>query len=281
MNQPSRVEARLNALQRAAFDYFLHEANPANGLIADSNRPNMPSSIAAVGLGLSAYPVGVERGWMTREQALERTLATLRFFWNSSQGSDPDATGYQGFYYHFLDMQTGKRAWQCELSTIDSALLFAGMLTCAAYFCADSALENDVRTPSTALYRRADWQWAQHGGAAVCHGWKPEDGFLPYCWQGYNEALLSGRSAKQARVGMSLALRPQSRADRAHDRELPFRLALAADAAVSVRRHGAAPGRLYGRLALNGGASTPLVKKDQENSLRFRSSQVMLYNCRI
>jgi hypothetical protein len=190
MNRPLLRNAELDALQRAAFAYFLHEANPVNGLIPDSNQLNVPSSIAAVGLGLSAYPVGVEHGWMTREQAALRTLAALRFFWTSVQGKEPDATGYKGFYYHFLDMQTGKRAWQCELSTIDSALLFAGMLTSAAYFGADAAEEVEIRALAEALYRRADWRWAQHGGAAVSHGWKPEQGFLPYRWEGYNEALI-------------------------------------------------------------------------------------------
>jgi hypothetical protein len=190
MSKPRLPDAKLDGLQRAAFDYFLHEVNPSNGLIADSNRQDSPASIAAVGLGLSAYPVGVERGFMTRAEAVERTLATLRFFSSSPQGTEPDATGYKGFYYHFLDMQNGRRVWRCELSTIDSAFLFAGMLTCAAYFTADSAAEKEIRKLAEALYRRADWQWAQNGGAAVTHGWKPESGFLPYRWQGYNEALI-------------------------------------------------------------------------------------------
>ncbi len=98
---------------------------------------------------------------MTRAAAVERTLTTLRFFWNSRQGPEPDATGYQGFYYHFLDMQTGRRAWQCELSTIDSAFLLAGALTVAVYFYADTANEHEIRILADQLYRRADWQWAQ------------------------------------------------------------------------------------------------------------------------
>jgi hypothetical protein len=168
----------------------VHEVNPSNGLIADSDRPDAPASIAAVGLGLSAYLIGVERGFMTRAEAVRRTLTTLKFFSNSPQGTQADATGYKGFYYHFLEMQTGRRAWQCEISTIDSAFLLAGMLSCAAYFTADSADEREIRTLGETLYRRADWQWAQNSGAAVTHGWKPETGFIPYKWEGYNEALI-------------------------------------------------------------------------------------------
>jgi hypothetical protein len=111
---------------------------------------------------------------MPRAAAVERTLATLRFFWNSPQGGEPDATGYKGFYYHFLDMQTGRRAWQCELSTVDSAFLLAGALTAGMYFDAGTADESEIRTLGDALYRRADWQWAQNQGATVTHGWKPE-----------------------------------------------------------------------------------------------------------
>jgi hypothetical protein len=184
------VDVVLEKLQRETFAYFLHETNPANGLVIDKTASDWPSSIAATGLALACYPVSVERGFMTRAAALERTLATLRFFWNSPQGIEADATGYQGFYYHFLDMQTGRRAWQCELSTVDSTFLLAGALTAGVYFDADAADEIEVRTLADALYGRANWQWAQNGGTTVTHGWKPESGFLPYRWEGYDEALL-------------------------------------------------------------------------------------------
>ena len=141
-------------LQRDSFSYFAHETNPANGLIIDKTSPDCPASIAATGLALAAYPVGIERGFMARPAAVERTLVTLRFFWNSPHGPETDATGYQGFYYHFLDMRTGRRAWQCELSTIDTAFLLAGMLTAASYFDADTADEQEIRTLADALYGR-------------------------------------------------------------------------------------------------------------------------------
>jgi len=137
----------LEAIQRRAFGYFLHETNRANGLVRDKTRADWPASIAAVGLALTAYPVGVERGFIPRAEAAERTLTTLRFFWRSRQGPEPDAAGYKGFYYHFLDMQTCARAWQCELSTVDSALLLGGMLTAAAYFDGDAPAEHEIRAP--------------------------------------------------------------------------------------------------------------------------------------
>jgi len=184
------IDAELEKLQRDTFGYFLHETNPANGLVIDKTQTNWPASIAATGLALACYPVSVERGLMPRAAAVERTLTTLRFFWRSPQGPELDATGYKGFYYHFLDMQTGRRVWQCELSTVDSAFLLAGALTAGMYFAADTSDEQEIRTLADALYRRADWQWAQNGGATVTHGWKPESGFLTYRWQGYDEALL-------------------------------------------------------------------------------------------
>jgi hypothetical protein len=192
MNQPASNDhdQMLDCLQRETFEYFLNEANPANGLVADKTRADWPASIAATGLALAAYPVGVERRFMAREEAVERTLTTLRFFWNSIQGMAADATGYKGFYYHFLDMQIGRRDSQCELSTVDSALLLAGALTAAAYFHQDAEAEQEIRTLAERLYARADWQWAQDGGATLTHGWKPESGFIKYRWEGYDEALL-------------------------------------------------------------------------------------------
>jgi len=188
---PAGGEAMLDKLQQDAFGYFLHETNRANGLVADKTKPDAPASIAAVGFALAAYPVGVERSWMTRTEAVERTLAALRFFWSSPQGTAPDATGYNGFYYHFLDMKTGRRAGSCELSTIDTTFLLAGMLTAAIYFDQDRSDEREIRKLADALYRRANWQWARNGGATITHGWNPETGFLKYRWEGYDEALLA------------------------------------------------------------------------------------------
>lgn len=189
MSNPNIRFEVLEALQRTTFDYFIHESNPLNGLVMDKTQPGTPASIAAVGLALSSYPVGVERGFMTRADATQRTLATLRFFHKSDQSTGPDSTGYKGFYYHFLDMTSGKRAWKCELSTIDTAFLLAGMLTAAAYFVEASPQEVEIRKLADELYLRTDWNWAQNDGIAVTLGWKPESGFLSYRWKGYDEAL--------------------------------------------------------------------------------------------
>ncbi len=190
MSEPSIDEQTLDQLQRAAFGYFLQTANPANGLIADTSREGSPCSIGVVGFALSAYPVAVERGWMARADAVARSLATLRFFHDSDQTGSPEATGFKGFYFHFLDRHTGARVWRSELSMIDTALLIAGALTAGAYFSANTQAETELRELAGSLYLRVDWRWAQDGAATICHGWKPECGFLRYGWGGYNEAMV-------------------------------------------------------------------------------------------
>ena len=182
--------AVIDRLQKSAFDYFVDFANPHTGLIADTSLPGSPSSIAATGFGLSCYPVGVERGWIIRAQAAERTLRLLRFLAESKQSRDKDATGYKGLYYHFLDMETGKRAWRSELSLIDSALLLAGVLTASAYFSEENAAENEIRSLAGMLYARANWAWALDSADTLSLGWKPRSGFLPYRWEGYSEAII-------------------------------------------------------------------------------------------
>ena len=182
-------DALIDRSQRGAFSYFEDYTNPGNGLVADTSRPESPCSIAVVGFALSCYPAAVERGWISRAEAASRTLRALRFFRDSPQGEEPDATGHKGFYYHFLDMRTGRRVWECELSLIDTALLFAGFLTAAQYY--DGAgEETEIRELANTLYRRADWDWARNGGGTIAQGWKPEWGFLHYGWEGYNEAVL-------------------------------------------------------------------------------------------
>jgi hypothetical protein len=182
-------DAMLGALQRESFGYFVHEANEANGLVMDKTAPDWPASIAAVGMALTCYPVGVQRGLMTRAQALQRTLATLRGLFAGEQGESPTAAGHRGFFYHFLDMKTGRRAWQCELSSIDTALLMAGVLFAAAYFHGASDDEAEVRRLAAALYERVEWDWLVGERGTICHGWKPETGRLPWHWEGYDEAL--------------------------------------------------------------------------------------------
>lgn len=182
--------AMLDSFQRRALDYFLVQADSATGLVADRNRPGFPASIAATGMGLAAYVVAAERAWISREEASERTLTTLRFLWSGHQGPERDAMGYKGFFYHFLDLKSGQRAWNCELSTMDTALLMAGVLLSGRYFDLDSEDELEIRVLSDNLYRSVDWNWALNGGPLISHGWKPGRGFLPYHWLGYDEALI-------------------------------------------------------------------------------------------
>jgi hypothetical protein len=183
-------EQLLEQLQKAAFDYFVEYVDATTGLVADTSRKGSPASIAVVGFALSCYPIGAERGWIARADAAAQTLKTLRFFWNSPQSAEADVTGYKGFYYHFLDMRTGRRVWNCELSMIDTTLLLAGVLTAAAYFTAPIAEEAEIRALAEEIYHRVDWQWAQNGCNTVTQGWKPECGFFKSGWEGYSEATI-------------------------------------------------------------------------------------------
>jgi hypothetical protein len=187
---PSLSDDDLARLESDTFKYFAHEMNPETGLLPDSTREGSPSSIAVVGFALAAYTVGVERGYLSRDEAIKRTLIKLRFFHNGPEGEGADAIGYKGFYYHFLDMKTGRRTWQSEVSTIDTTFLLAGALTAAQYFDRETKEELEIRELAHALYRRADWHWALNGALTVSHGWKPESGFIRYRWTGYSEALI-------------------------------------------------------------------------------------------
>ena len=177
-------------LQRNSFGYFVNEVNRSNGLVVDKTSDNWPASIAAVGMALTAYPVGVARRFISREVAAQRTVTTLRFFADSEQSESADASGYRGFYYHFLDMNSGRRAWQSELSSVDTALLMAGVLTAVAFFSAATNVEAEIRRLGRLLYERVDWRWMLATRDTLCHGWRPEHGFLPYHWEGYDEALI-------------------------------------------------------------------------------------------
>lgn len=192
MREAARLsdEDLLDRFERGAFGYFLRHANPRNGLVPDSSRADDPASIAAVGFALSCYPVGVERGWMTREQAIGLTLAALRFFSGARETGEPDSMGFRGFYYHFLDMKTGARAWRSEVSVIDTTLLIAGVLLAGVYFDRATPGETEIRARAEALYARVDWRWACDGNSTVHQGWTPEGGFIHYGWNGYDEAAI-------------------------------------------------------------------------------------------
>jgi hypothetical protein len=183
--------AFLDTVQRRTFDWFWETTNPANGLVPDRWPTKSFSSVAAVGFGLTSYLVGVERGWITREQARDRVLTTLRFFWTAPQSAEPaTVTGYRGFFYHFLDMDRGLRFQRVELSTIDTGLLLMGVLSVRQYFDRPDTGDSTIRALADSIYFRVDWPWARNGGASLSMGWHPETGFIASRWVGYDEAML-------------------------------------------------------------------------------------------
>jgi hypothetical protein len=194
---PARAQttaALLDTLQHSAFNFFWNEANPANGLIRDRNNGSAFASIASVGFGLSAIPIGVDHGWITRAQARARVRTTLTTFYTGPQGTASLGTiGYKGFFYHFLNMNTATRwANDVELSSIDSGLLFAGMIDARQYFDDPSDVDEiAIRAMADSLYQRADWNFMRNFNPGVMMGWKPSFGFLGFGqWIGYNEAMI-------------------------------------------------------------------------------------------
>lgn len=183
-------EEFLDEVQERTFRWFW-EATPESGLTPDRWPSRVSSSIAAVGFALSVYPVGVERGWVTREQARERTLATLRHFWEAPQGPEPAGRiGHHGFFYHFLDNESGLRHSNSELSSIDTTLFLGGVLLAQAYFDGDHADEAAIRELAGKIYARVEWRYFQPNPPRVTMGWRPGRGYGPAQWKGYDESLL-------------------------------------------------------------------------------------------
>jgi hypothetical protein len=194
--QSRQQQASLDDLEKRTFEFFRDSANPANGQVPDhwpgDQSGNYFSSIASVGFGLTAYGIGAERGWMTRGEAVKRTLATLRFFHDAPQGEQADASGNHGFFYHFLDMQTGKRfnsAPWVELSTVDTAWLLYGVLFAQSYYDKNNKDEKEIRQLADDIFRRVDWKWFTDGNPLLEGGWTPENGYDYNYYRGYNEAF--------------------------------------------------------------------------------------------
>jgi len=178
----------LNLIARRAFDFFRNEAHPKTGLVKDRANNFKEDdyticSIASTGFALSALPIGVERKWITREQGYRRALLTLRYLQRHEHK--------HGWFYHFVNWETGKRIWNCELSSIDTALLLMGALVAAQYF-----NTREIKALANSLYERVDFQWMLTDGGAkpdeklIGHGWKPETGFLRSRWHSYCEHML-------------------------------------------------------------------------------------------
>jgi len=184
-------EAFLDYVQTQTFRFFWDEANPRNGLVRDRSATSSPCSIAAVGFGLSAIDVAIERGWISRDEGGARTLTTLKTLWNLPQnGSSAKAAGYHGWFYHFLDMENGLRAGNSELSTIDTTLLMMGVIDAGQFFNdPTNSAEAEIRRLSDSLVSRIDWSFMlQPKDNVMSMEWSPERGYGPARWVGYNEA---------------------------------------------------------------------------------------------
>ena len=182
----------LDSLEHDTFRWFWELSDSTTGLTPDRAPTPSFSSVGAIGFALTAYPIGVERGWVTRSQAAERTRRTLAYLWRAPQDTTRrPAAGAHGFFYHFLDMKSGLRFKDdVELSTIDTGLMLAGAVFCESYFDRATPVERAVRALTDSLMDRVDWRWAQPRAPAMVLGWSPEDGFLPYDWGGYNETMI-------------------------------------------------------------------------------------------
>ena len=187
-------EKLLDSIQYSSFLFFKEQSNPENGLVKDRSASWAPASIAAIGFALPSYAVGVERNWISRDDAARITLNTLNFFLNSVQSSDTNATGYKGFYYHFLRMNSGTREWNCELSTVDTGLLMMGIIFARNYYNLDNNIENEIRSAAEKLINRLDWEFFKMPSTgkyanSISMGWDPKEGLHHMGWAGYNEAL--------------------------------------------------------------------------------------------
>src|SRR5882724_7887729 len=179
------TQSFLDSLSHKTFNFFWDLADSATGNQPDRWPSKSFSSIAATGFGLTSYLIGVDRGYITREQAAQRVLKTLQFFNNSPKGDkESGVTGHKGFFYHFIDMRTGLRFQQVELSTIDTGLLMAGILSCQSFFDKDNPIENEIRTLADSLFLEVEWDWAMNGEKTMSMGWHPERGFLDARWRG-------------------------------------------------------------------------------------------------
>ncbi|WP_407351337.1 glucoamylase family protein [Luteimonas sp. R10] len=189
---PPELPPLFREIEKRTFQFFWDTTNELNGLTPD-RFPSRPfSSIAAVGFALTAYPIGLENGWISRNQAVERTLTTLRFFRDADMGPEAEGrTGYKGFYYHFIDMDDGHRyePW-VELSSVDTGLLMMGVLFAQSYFDGDDEREREIREIADELYRRVEWPWLQQRPPLISMGWYPGRGFIQHDWTGYDEAML-------------------------------------------------------------------------------------------
>jgi hypothetical protein len=187
--------AFMDYLQQANFDYFWYTANPINGLIPDRSTTGSACSIASVGFGLTAIGIAIDHGWISRDQGAARVLTTLNTFWNGPQGTNASGDiGYNGWFYHFLDMNGATRSGSSELSSIDTTLLLGGIVYVKQYFNGTNAIETSIQTTASEIFNRVNWIWMAPdipGTNGVRMGWLPDTGFSTFGdWKGYDEGML-------------------------------------------------------------------------------------------
>src|SRR6266568_6000260 len=173
----------LNDLESANFLYFWEQASPKTGMVKDRcnlhvNDQGIVASIAATGFGLTALCIGHQRGFISSEAALERVFAAFRFLWKK-------LPQHRGFFYHFANINTGERVWDSEISSVDTAILLCGILTCRTHF-----RDTDITLLAHSVTNRVEWTWLSEDTSLLPHGWMPEVGFLPYRWDYYNEMMM-------------------------------------------------------------------------------------------
>ena len=186
------VAYSIEELEHRTFNYFWELADSSNYQVPDRYPTLTFSSIAATDFGLSAYIVGAEKKYITRAEAADRTLKTLRTLLHLPQGPGKEGiSGYRGFFYHFLTLDKAVRYKDVELSSIDTGLLMAGILSAMSYYDSENETERSIRSTSDSLYRRVEWDWMLNDSTRLWMGWHPENSsFIPAEWKGYNEAMI-------------------------------------------------------------------------------------------
>jgi hypothetical protein len=174
----------LDELEKQNFQFFWEQAGPQTGLVRDranvsGNENSVVASIAATGFGLTALSIAEKRGYVSRNDARERVLLTLRFLWKKMPT-------HRGFFYHFADINTGERVWDSEVSSVDTSILLCGILTCRRHF----EEHSEVSLLAYEIFNRVDWSWLSEDTSLLPHGWTPEGGFLPYRWDYYSEMMM-------------------------------------------------------------------------------------------
>jgi hypothetical protein len=173
----------LDALEKANYLFFWEQAHPGTGLVKDrcnarGTDTGIVASIAGTGFGLTALCIAQQRGWISLSDARDRALATLRFLWEKMPT-------HRGFFFHWANVVTGERIWDAEASSIDTAILLCGVLTCREHF-----RYNEISRLSYSIFNRVDWTWLSEDTSLLPHGWRPEIGFLPYRWDFYSEQTM-------------------------------------------------------------------------------------------